>query len=150
MLGRLFQNWGADKGNSQARGWGDASNHPLGYRGVRGLESHFQPNIQDSLDIGASAQVWLLPAGMGDMGVGLTVSNRCGWSGIRFTVILESSGTCFLREMRRQVASMLREVFPPLQPIAAEIPAHWGVVSLPLKSYYFLLLTLFTSCSAGD
>lgn len=29
-----------------ARDWGDTSNHPrlLGYRGIRGLESHFQTN----------------------------------------------------------------------------------------------------------
>ena len=64
MLGGLFQNWGKDKGNSQARSWGDASNHPLGYRGVRGLGSHFQPNIQDSFVVGMPVEIWLLPVVM--------------------------------------------------------------------------------------
>lgn len=41
----------------------------------------------------------------GELGVvELTHSERCGWSRFWFTVILETSGSCFLREMRRQVA----------------------------------------------
>ncbi|KAH0516639.1 putative cationic amino acid transporter [Microtus ochrogaster] len=32
------------------------------------------------------------------------LSERCDWSSIWFAVILESSGSCFLRKMRRQVA----------------------------------------------
>ena len=68
VLGRLGIK-SLDQGNSQARGWGDTSNSILhsrlfGYRGVRGLGSHFWPNTPESLDIGASAQAWLLPAAM--------------------------------------------------------------------------------------
>ena len=41
----------------------------------------------------------------GEQGVGgFMLSERCGWSGIQFTVILEVSDSCFLREVRRQVA----------------------------------------------
>ena len=39
----------------------------------------------------------------GELGVGrLTLSRRCGWRW--FTAILETSGICSLREIRRQVA----------------------------------------------
>ena len=42
----------------------------------------------------------------GELGAGgLTFSERCGWYGFWFTVILEISGSCSLKEMRRQVAS---------------------------------------------
>ena len=82
------------------------------------------------------AQVWFLPVVMGqrwergELGVGgLTLSERCGWSKIWFTVLPEASGSCSLRERRRQV---LWELLPLLQPIAFEIPAHLGVVSFAL------------------
>ena len=38
---------------------------------------------------------------------------------------------------------MLRELLPLLQPIAAELPAHWGVVSLSLKKAAAVLHSLF-------
>ena len=50
----------------------------------------------------------------------------------------------------KQKGEVLWEVLPPLQPIAAEIPDHWGVVSLPLKEAAISFRSLFTSCSAGD
>ena len=61
-------------------------NHPrlLGYRSIRGLGSHFQSNIPESLDIGASAQVWLLPVSL-ILGRGKSWevdSPRGGWKGI--------------------------------------------------------------------
>ena len=41
----------------------------------------------------------------GELKVGrFTLSRRCGWKGILFTVILEMPGICFLREVRRQVS----------------------------------------------
>ena len=36
--------------------------------------------------------------------IGLMLSRRCGWRGIQLTAILETSGICSLREMRRKVA----------------------------------------------
>lgn len=58
-----------DTPRMNVRDWGDDPNLTLhfrlfGHRSVRGLSSHFQSNIPESLDIGVSAQVWLLSVGM--------------------------------------------------------------------------------------
>ena len=77
------------------------------------------------MDKGALAQDWLLPAGMGvmwergELRVGeLTLRERCDWSSIQFTVILETSGSCFLREMRRQVTKRKKYYY--------HWPYEWG------------------------
>ena len=95
-----------------------------------GLGWNFYTNIPDSLDIwmsgtgvkpsfkhprlfGYNGACWSLAASRrhGTMWAGeklgvvrLILSERCGWRGIWLTVILETLGICFLRQLRRQIA----------------------------------------------
>ena len=63
----------------------------------------------------------------GELGVGeLTLSERCDWSSIWFTAILETSGSCFLREMRRQVAMVRAQELVQVLASSGEHFVNWS------------------------
>ena len=79
------------------------------------------------VDKGAPAQIWLLSVGMGQCGrweiwqlLG-SHSVRSVAGGIQFTVILETSGTCSLREMRNQVAK-IKKIYCYYWPYECDYP----------------------------